>query len=255
SLMSHARSQFFDFMDDFDMDWAQHSMETALRLFGFPGKNIPLNDHTESDVLKRMWIFIDKAFDNVDVDVRSGEMESRASCQRKNKDRKLESRKSHGHRADLLLKCTIGELGCGEAGKSDQGEFGTKELLKAPKMMKDMLSALISASPSATDLETICFIIMGPKLTLLRMDRPSRLTCRLSRSKPKYFPDNLVHFSAGMGSLLALVWQAKGIVCRTFASLQTQEIEGAEMSPATSEPLPPCATSPPQRHKKLRLSY
>ncbi|KAI9319762.1 hypothetical protein BX666DRAFT_2131756 [Dichotomocladium elegans] len=47
------------------MNWAQHSMETSLRLFGFPGKHIPINYHTETDVLKRLWIVIDKAFDDV----------------------------------------------------------------------------------------------------------------------------------------------------------------------------------------------
>ena len=66
--MEQARSTHFDPNNDFDMDWAQSTIETALKLY--PANYFPLTDQTESDILKRIWIFIEKAFDNLPVVVR-----------------------------------------------------------------------------------------------------------------------------------------------------------------------------------------
>ena len=67
-LMQHARSKLFDVETEFELDWIQSTIETALQLI--PAKYFPLTDQTESDILKPLWIFIDKAFDNLEVDVR-----------------------------------------------------------------------------------------------------------------------------------------------------------------------------------------
>ena len=66
--MEQARSTHFDPINDFDMEWTQSTIETALRLY--PANYFPLTDQTEFDILKRIWIFIDKVFDNLPVVVR-----------------------------------------------------------------------------------------------------------------------------------------------------------------------------------------
>ena len=66
--MKQLRSQHFDVENDFAMGWIQSTMDTALRLY--PAKYFSLTDQTESDILKQIWILIDKAFDNLPIDVR-----------------------------------------------------------------------------------------------------------------------------------------------------------------------------------------
>ncbi|KAG0162563.1 hypothetical protein DFQ28_001081 [Apophysomyces sp. BC1034] len=161
-LISHARSQTFNFDKQFDLDWVQDTIYTALRLF--KAKYIPLSDQTEADIIRRVWYFVDTAYDDLPIDVRSGEMESTASSARRNMKRAYPSRKMHGHQADFLLKLSTSELACAEVGKKDGGATGSKELreagLKCPKMMKDMMGNLIATYPHANDLVTVGYIIM-----------------------------------------------------------------------------------------------
>lgn len=81
----------------------------------------------------------------------SSEKESIASSHRRNQERSVNNRKKHGHKTDLLLKCSAGELGCTKVGKKDDCDYGTKELhemgLKCPEMMKDQLCHLIKVTP------------------------------------------------------------------------------------------------------------
>ncbi|KAI8149326.1 hypothetical protein BJV82DRAFT_662627 [Fennellomyces sp. T-0311] len=258
-LLAHARSQYFDPIKDYDMHWAQHTMETALLLYPFPGKYFPLSDQTESDILKHLWIFVDKAFDDTPITIRSGEMENVASSTHNNSECLLGERKLHGHRVDMLLKVASDEFGCAEAGRRDGGEFATKERnekwLKAPKALKDMLCSLRKAWPNARDLETLAFIIMGTKLTLIRMDRPSSYVCRVKECKSMHFPTSLDTFAVDMGSLLSLVNQAKTVVKRTVTATKRESVEeGADDDSfvTTIPDLPPCPSSPRKPNKRQR---
>lgn len=53
-----------------DLHWAQNTMEASLLLHAFPGKYFPITDQSESDVLKNLWLFIDKAFDDTAINTR-----------------------------------------------------------------------------------------------------------------------------------------------------------------------------------------
>ncbi|KAG1172821.1 hypothetical protein G6F36_011485 [Rhizopus arrhizus] len=94
-------------------------------------------------LVRRIWYFVDTAFNNASIDVRTGEKESRASSSRRNQGRINKERKKHGHKTEFLFKFNQGELGCAEVGKEDTGDEGIKEMkeleLKCPKMMKDQL--------------------------------------------------------------------------------------------------------------------
>ncbi|KAI9268137.1 hypothetical protein BDA99DRAFT_558312 [Phascolomyces articulosus] len=98
---------------------AQFSIQWAIRLFH--AKYFPLTDQTESDIIRCVWGFIDTVFDNVDIVVRTGEMENVASSER-NEQRAPNQRKQHGHKSNILFKVSQGEAGCSEVGKKGSGD-------------------------------------------------------------------------------------------------------------------------------------
>ncbi|KAG1045892.1 hypothetical protein G6F43_011213 [Rhizopus delemar] len=202
-------------------------------------------------MIRRIWSFIDTAFDNVNLDIRCGEKESIASSYRRNRERSANDRKKHGHRSDLLFKCSEGELGCAKFGKKDDGDNGTKELhelgLKCPKMMKDQLCYLIKVTPHHQyDLVIAGFVIMGLKLCVMILDRPSMYVCRIQKTPALFFPSNVETIGARLGALLALVMQVKQLVCQTLSLVNepvlvvSQGFDDANHS----EDLPFCPTSP-----------
>ncbi|KAI7856326.1 hypothetical protein BDC45DRAFT_503668 [Circinella umbellata] len=249
-LMEQARSTHFDPINDFDMDWAQSTIETALKLY--PTNYFPLTDQTESDILKRIWIFIEKAFDNLPVVVRSGEMESESSRDRRNLDNLNENTKRHGHRADLLIKESHNEFGFCEAGKDDHDSEGTKL-----KMLKDMLWSLSSSFPESKGFIVVGIIISGLKISTLLMDRPSPYICRIFKTTPLYFPTNVEEFAAKMGSIIHLVLQIKHIINKTYKETQPKIIRPITIVNSNHlgvHPLPPCPPTPKSKHKKSRTS-
>ena len=96
----------------------------------------------------------------------SGEKESRATSNNNNASRFLGKRKLHGTRVDLRFVYDGAELGCAEAGRSDEGELGTKEMnescLKCPKTLRDMYVLLLKKYPDKQNqIMTFGFILMG----------------------------------------------------------------------------------------------
>lgn len=82
---------------------------------------------------------------------------------RRNSERILETTKprifsSKGHKIDAIYTDNNYEVGCTEAGliQKDDG------MLKLPKLLKDMMSVMVSARPDLIrSLKTVGFIIMG----------------------------------------------------------------------------------------------
>ncbi|KAI8139963.1 hypothetical protein BJV82DRAFT_650993 [Fennellomyces sp. T-0311] len=212
-LVAQTRKRTYDFETEFELDWAQYSMQSALRLF--QGNFFPLTDQTEADIIRRIWLFVDTAFDNSEISVRTGEMESLASSNRRSGGRSAGDRKIHSHRTDFLFKHSNQEFGCSEVGKKDCGDSGTKEVhelgLKCTKMMKDQLVQLINDAPSSQkeDLVVVGLIMMGLKFRALVLDRPSTYICRSSRTAPLWFPSSERNVGSQLGALLALMAQVK----------------------------------------------
>ncbi|KAG0166868.1 hypothetical protein DFQ29_000761 [Apophysomyces sp. BC1021] len=255
-LISHARSQTFNFDKQFDLDWVQDTIYTALRLF--KAKYIPLSDQTEADIIRRVWYFVDTAYDDLPIDVRSGEMESTASSARRNMKRAYPSRKMHGHQADFLLKLSTSELACAEVGKKDGGATGSKELreagLKCPKMMKDMMGNLIATYPHANDLVTVGYIIMGLNIRALVMDNPSSHVCRIQGTLPLHFPTTLDTFAIQVGEILCLIMQTKELIKKTMNTINSsRKISNITYNYLTAC-LPPCAMSPKPSPKRLKTN-
>ncbi|KAG1468313.1 hypothetical protein G6F56_003902 [Rhizopus delemar] len=202
-------------------------MQSALRLF--KSHYIPLTDQSEADIIRRIWYFVDTAFDNVRIDVRTGEKESRASSSRRNQGRINKERKKHGHKTDFLFKFNQGELGCAEVGREDAGDEGTKEMkeldLKCPKMMKNQLRQLAKTTPQhQMDLVVVGFVMMGLKLRAITLDRPSTYICRYRQTAPIFFPVTEETIGSKFGELLALVSQVKSLLCKTLAMMNSSKL-------------------------------
>ncbi|ORE16683.1 hypothetical protein BCV71DRAFT_244460 [Rhizopus microsporus] len=218
-LIKQTRKHHFDFDSEFDLDWAQQLMQSALRLF--KSHYIPLTDQSEADIIRRIWYFVDTAFDDVSIDVRTREKESRASSSRQNQGRINKERKKHGHKTDFLFKFNQGELDCAEVGKEDAGDGGTKEMkelgLKCPKMMKDQLWQLAKTiRQHRMDLVIVEFVMMGLKFRAITSDRPSTYICRYRQTAPIFFPATEETIGSKLGELLVLVSQCYGVLQFVF---------------------------------------
>ncbi|CAI2193859.1 18317_t:CDS:2, partial [Funneliformis geosporum] len=188
---------------DFDRDWIRNTVDNLIR--EYETDSLKKGDHLEGWLLSHVWLFIDKAFENIEgVEAIRGESCSIASSSRKNRDRKVPSvssmpRKIMGRKGDLIIRCMYREYGCGEAGKLHTGYNGTKILrergLKTPKMMKDQFDDLCihmgSKEKKVRKLETIGFIHAGLSVLLLRLDSPAGYVSRISRSKMLTIPSNI----------------------------------------------------------------
>ncbi|KAI7848516.1 hypothetical protein BDC45DRAFT_523056 [Circinella umbellata] len=255
-LEKQVRKRLYNFDEEFDLDWAQSSIQNAIRLFH--ANFFPLTDQTEADIIQRVWSFVDTIFDNTNVDVRTGEMGSTASSERKNEQRVPNQRKNHGHKTDLLFKVSNGEIGCSEVAKKDSGDAGTKELkelgLKVPKMMKDQLWQLARNHPEKSRrLAVIGYVMMGLKLRVVVMENPSTYICKINRTPAYYFPSTIETFGSQLGNLLGLVSQVKELACQTLDILnEPLPIRSTSYNPVINTPVQmlPCPPSPKMPSKK-----
>ncbi|KAI7851151.1 hypothetical protein BDC45DRAFT_445922 [Circinella umbellata] len=218
-LEKRVRKRMFDFDEEFILDWAQYSFQTVISIFH--SNFFPITNQTEGDIIRRIWSFIDYAFDNMKVDVRTGEMESAASAERRNEQCTENGRELHGHKTDLLLKVVRGEIGCSEVGKKDHSDAGAKETkelgLKVPKMLKDQLYNLSKVcAEKVKELVVIGFVMMGLKLRIIAMDNPSTYVCRINRTDPYYFPSTVATIPSDFGAMLILISQVRELVDQTI---------------------------------------
>ncbi|KAI7858037.1 hypothetical protein BDC45DRAFT_544033 [Circinella umbellata] len=216
ALETRVRKRYFDFHEEFYLDWAQNSIQNVLRLFH--AKYFPLTTQTEADIIRRVYTFIDTIFDDKhNLDVRTGEMESSASSDRRNLLRQPDERKKHGHKSDMLFISFKGEVGCTEVGKKDAGDNGTKEQnalgLKLPKMLKDQMWKLVHLFPeNRSDLVTVGLVMMGLKLRAVILDNPSTYVCRVKKTKPYFFPTTVETIASDLGMLLGVTSQAYSMI-------------------------------------------
>ncbi|CAO3643431.1 unnamed protein product [Cunninghamella blakesleeana] len=139
---------------------------------------------------------------------------------------------------DMKFTSTSGnELGCGEVGINNNDNC-TKELndgkFKLPKILKEMLLQLITFSPSNVNkLKTVGYSIMGTKINMIYMDIPKGYICRISRSKPLYFPTISSQLIRMMIPLLSLSWNGKKIMNESF-KLLSEEDEDIDINSTTN---------------------
>ncbi|RGB28441.1 hypothetical protein C1646_819106 [Rhizophagus diaphanus] len=180
---------------DFDKDWIRNTVDNLIR--EYETDSLKKGVHLEGWLLSHVWLFIDKAFENIE-----------------------------GVEA-------IREYGCGEAGNLYTGYNGTKILrergLKTPKMMKDQFDDLCihmgSKEKKVRKLETIGFIHAGLSVLLLRLDSPAGYVSRISRSKMLTIPSNISEFCKGVLPAIILAWKAKKIVSNVIEMMNENDEE------------------------------
>ncbi|KAG1054708.1 hypothetical protein G6F43_003301 [Rhizopus delemar] len=166
-LYEHACSFKFHPVEQPDLHWMHQSIMNALSLLFC---RYLAKERTESDLLKRVWSFIDTCFDMTDIVVANGERASRASSERMNVGRSLGAfdgieRKKVGTKVDLLFSIGQIELGALEAGPRSV-RSSTKSVvelgMKCPKTLKDILVEMEQLAPSQLrKLKSSGFVVAG----------------------------------------------------------------------------------------------
>ncbi|KAL1929642.1 hypothetical protein VTP01DRAFT_1780 [Rhizomucor pusillus] len=149
--------------------------------------------------------FIDTAYDDLQIDVRTGVMESAASSARRNHRHLTGARKKHGHRADFMAE---GEHGGGVEVSKNEGH-------------EDQLTA--SYPQHCQQLAVVGFIMMGLKIRVFVLDRPSSYICRLQGTSPLYFPstEEILASPPQLGETLTLIIHERAV--RRFHNYQGRQ--------------------------------
>lgn len=137
----------------------------------FYQQDFVLNDYSESDLLHQLWRFIYRQFGDCSSRAMLSERCSVAGAIARNNDRSLEGqekrqRKIMGAKLDILFKSGTDELGSCEVGNDCfvivDDKYMDDGLVKLPKTLRDMLSALVETNPTKVNqFTTIGFLMMG----------------------------------------------------------------------------------------------
>ncbi|KAI7852655.1 hypothetical protein BDC45DRAFT_513116 [Circinella umbellata] len=241
-LMAHiTRHSPYTSKESYSITWLRQSIMNLLTnyKYGF----FTRTGVTESDVIFRVWSSIQYAYEDTIISVNSGEKEIQATSNNNNANRSLGKRKLHGTRVDLRFVYDGAELGCAEAGRSDEGELGTKELnesnLKCPKTLRDMYVLLLKKYPDKqNEISTFGFILMGLSVFILVMDSPGGTVCRVSRSPRYQVSTDIRAFSTRVIPLLQIFLQVKKTMLKVVSQITTSSIPTLTLGQSNNVPIP-----------------
>ncbi|KAI7848158.1 hypothetical protein BDC45DRAFT_610521 [Circinella umbellata] len=236
-------------LNDPELHWMETSISKALDLLYYDTVH---KYQSEADLMKRIWCFIDCAFD-------TGEVKS--SSLRRNINRIIPGidslqRKKTGSKVDLLFTTKINELGAAEAGKQTDTnttkatmEYG----IKTPKVLKDMLYDAVERNVSSLrDIRTFGFIIAGLEILPMVMDCPRGTVCRINRSSHWHcFPTTARNFKNRMEALFRMVYSTK-----TSMQIVLDKLDDKPMNVSFvkhSSPIPPSFTPSVEVSKKRKV--
>jgi hypothetical protein len=110
------------------------------------------------------------------------------------------------------------EFGATEAAKDYDGDQATKKLaegfIKLPKCLKDMLDNLTMKNQTMNSIETVGFIHSGLQSFLVRADRPTPYTTRVTRARTTHISSDVSNFGSTVLPTLYSAWIAREIVKR-----------------------------------------
>ncbi|KAF7730005.1 hypothetical protein EC973_003418, partial [Apophysomyces ossiformis] len=152
ALFKHRSLKFFHPIEESDLHWAHKAIVEATDLYHYG--YMPISTQSEADLLRRVWSFTEKCYDESCIDVRSGEKSSLASSQQKNAGRTIDgiqpmSRKYCGHKMDMLFSYLRYEYGCTEAGVSsdiNSSKALREGSIKLARVLKDMFLELVETA-------------------------------------------------------------------------------------------------------------
>ncbi|KAI9479511.1 hypothetical protein BDB00DRAFT_943432 [Zychaea mexicana] len=234
--------------------WAHKAVMEALDLFNYEW--LPMDERTtEADVVRRVFPFIEKCFDESAFTIISGEKASISSSERKNAAQCITGtetvdRKDTGHKVDVIISYRDLEYGCAEAGLKG-GSTSTKWInesdIKVSRLMKDMLWRMLKPNPTAINNVIVPgFVINGLNLMVEMMSIPKHYVCIVHKFGPMAFPDQIEAFYKQLVPLLTLTWQTKAVVKKTLKALSNDQTVfiPTPLTPTPPSVIPPCPPSP-----------
>ncbi|KAI9254745.1 hypothetical protein EDC94DRAFT_236636 [Helicostylum pulchrum] len=210
-IFLHLNSQIIDPYQDRDVYWLKNTLQQAADLFetGY----IPLTNQTERDLIRRVWGFIDTAYDSSELTFRS-EKASVSCLLESNKRRKIAAtnpmdRQRTGDIPDMLIFFDRYEFGTAEVSKTETDT--TKELnegsMKLPKIMKSMLLNLVKSNSQPQHvIKIVGMFFSGLKVNFFELYNPAGYVCTIRRTKELYFPVHPKEFMKKMKPLVEQVW-------------------------------------------------
>ncbi|KAI9261472.1 hypothetical protein BDA99DRAFT_537858 [Phascolomyces articulosus] len=193
-----------------DKHWSSNAIGEVLDLYFY---NYAIKNKTEADLVRRLWGFIEKSFDESDFHVVlsfSGEKPSSDSSNRKNEDHSVSGitplvPKETDTKVDILIKYLDDDFGVGEAGLR-KGSTSTKYVSEA--VLKNRIPRVI---------------INGTELTVKLMDIPSGKARRLYALGPMLFSCTSGTFCKYFIPLIIVVCQCKTLLKQTLRNLNDDD--------------------------------
>ncbi|KAI8140993.1 hypothetical protein BJV82DRAFT_620372 [Fennellomyces sp. T-0311] len=253
----------FDRIKEPEQYWIHQTITKTLDMYFY--KYLQDKDRTESDMLRRIWGFIDCCFDSSKIKFVGGEKASEACSMRLNESRdpaavQAMERKRIGTKTDMLFKSRSSplELGTCETGKHssiNSSKSIDEASLKCPKTMKDMLLQLVKESPqNLRKLSTYGFTISGLYIKLIVTDFPAGYVCRVSKL-PEWlqFPTSEVDCVKKLIPIVHTVWHAK-VSMESMLDIAGMDsnIPTLSFTPRPTLQIPPCFTSSTQPASRKR---
>ncbi|KAI9473465.1 MAG: hypothetical protein EXX96DRAFT_487810 [Benjaminiella poitrasii] len=193
----------------------------------FRTQYLPLTDQGERDILRRVWIIIDWAFDGSHLKTRN-ERGSAASKIDKNKRRKaantaMMDKQKPSAIPDLLVFYDRYEFCAVEANKKEYDD--TKEKNDSSKLSlicKQMLLNLSYNSPSLQhDLTIVGLSISRMKLTVRELCNPEGVVCVSKITKELHYPVHMLEWRSKMLDLCEELWILRMEIERRFIAVCT----------------------------------
>lgn len=253
------KSMLKEELSDPGCEWIRSSVLQYIHLFkcGY----LPLSAHTEGDILRRIWFFVDTAFDYSKIDCRGGEKASKSSSAGRNAQRviagegKMESKRM-GRKVDLLFLRQRLEYGCAECGRY---ENQTKELydgsFKMLKVLKDMIYNLYKSAPTSLHGFTLIgFLMFETKFTLVTCDIPMGYVTRVTPYKSIDLPEEADDVNNQLLSILKAVYRARLTMEQTNRKVRKEVVEVDEQSEEGPIIISPSFNIEPDSNKRRRSS-
>ncbi|ORE00777.1 hypothetical protein BCV72DRAFT_218518 [Rhizopus microsporus var. microsporus] len=226
----------YDENEHASLDWIRRSIDTLLPLYE---KKIMNEKHNEQWYQKRIWFMIDTLFEIIpDLRIVRGENSSSSSSARKNIDRGAAcfenlARKRMGRRGDFILRYHDIELACGEDKASDNGTNMMQDRgIKCPKMMRDMLWALLDSvkfnQEKSKKLTILGVTTFGLNLYLDWMTIHEGYVCVLVRSKKISMPSTIDSFPSSL-SLFASLLSALEVIKSVINVMNANDVYDIEL--------------------------
>lgn len=175
-IFTYVSCQFVNPETDPDLYWLKSTLESVASMF--ITKYLPITDQQERDLIRRVWNFIDIAYDSSILKFRS-EKQCRGSKVFRNKKRKISAvdimgKQLHGQIPDMLIFYDKWELGMAEVAKE---EANTKEVVEGGKKSLDIMNSMflnvVDLHPLLQcEMKITGYLISKLKLTPMELSNP-----------------------------------------------------------------------------------